>query len=291
MLRHRVPSAILMVAGLIALMWLDQLVADALRLPGLVMVVGLLLPFVLLASSELSYVMKAKDRPTPWEALALGGAAGLFTGWVGELLGKGRGGTEALLPVGLGLVLLGWVLLLTLRKHRNPAGAIPLAAGMALGFTYLGLLPGAWVWVRVGYSPAALAGAVMVIKSSDIGAYFTGRALGRHKLIPWLSPGKTWEGLVGGTLLAASVSVGLAAWGTHAGLLPAMPMWFAAVSGGLLALVGQAGDLFASALKRDAGVKDFASSIPGFGGVLDVADSLLLAGPVLLAILKLAQLL
>ncbi len=286
MLRHRIPSAVLMVVGLIALMALDQAVANAAQLPGLVMVVGLLTPVVLLASVELAHVMNAKGRPTPWQALALGGIVGLYTGWVGQLMGTA--GREAMLPLGLGLVTLGWALLYQLHRHKNPDGAIPLAAGIALGFTYLGLLVGAWVWVRVSYSPAVLAGAVMVIKSSDIGAYFTGRFLGRHKLIPWLSPGKTREGLVGGVGLAALVALGLAQWGLHTGHLPAMPNWYAAAAGALLALVGQAGDLFASALKRDAGVKDFAHTIPGFGGVLDVADSLLLAGPVLLALLHLA---
>ena len=134
--------------------------------------------------------------------------------------------------------------------------------------------------------------AMLVIKSCDVGAYFTGRWLGRHKLILWLSPGKTKEGLAGGMLLAAALAAGLW-WATGAGLgdstLPAAPLWAVALGGAGLGLVGQVGDLFASALKRAAGVKDYARSIPGFGGVMDVGDSVLLAGPVVFALLRLAH--
>jgi phosphatidate cytidylyltransferase len=133
--------------------------------------------------------------------------------------------------------------------------------------------------VRIRQHPAGSVGTLLfiiaTIKACDIGAYFTGLAIGRHKLIEWLSPKKTWEGLLGG--IAASVAVAF------------IPRWACAdcgmsvtkcvVFGVTMALVGQAGDLLESLFKRDAQAKDSASAIPAFGGVLDVIDSLLLAAP------------
>ena len=120
---------------------------------------------------------------------------------------------------------------------------------------------------------------LMVTKSCDIGAYFTGRAIGRHKLIPWLSPGKTWEGLLGGIVVASLVGAG-GAWLLQQGRIePAPGVWLGALAGLLFANVGQAGDLMASMLKRDAGVKDSGNTLPGMGGLIDVLDSPLLVFP------------
>ena len=110
----------------------------------------------------------------------------------------------------------------------------------------------------------------------------TGHAIGRHKLIPWLSPGKTVEGFFGGLIFSGIVGAAITyfchtfAW--QQGL----------VAGVLLGAVGQVGDLLESLLKRDAGVKD-SGHVPGFGGVLDLLDSPLLAAPVAYWILKLVS--
>jgi phosphatidate cytidylyltransferase len=103
--------------------------------------------------------------------------------------------------------------------------------------------------------------------------------MGRHKLIPWVSPGKTVEGLIGGLAMAAGISV-LASLvlATYGYTVISWPM--AIVLGVLLGLAGQAGDLSMSLLKRDAEVKDCSDTIPGMGGVMDVLDSLLLAAPI-----------
>ena len=115
---------------------------------------------------------------------------------------------------------------------------------------------------------------LLCVKATDIGAYFTGKTLGRHKLIRWLSPGKTWEGLAGG--LAVASLVGLAC----APALGELSWWQGLIFGGVVGFVGQCGDLLESLMKRDADVKDSGSFIPGFGGVLDVIDSPLVAAPV-----------
>src|SRR5690606_31108032 len=141
---------------------------------------------------------------------------------------------------------------------------------------------GSLLAIRAEHSAWVLAAVLLVTKSCDIGAYFTGRAIGKHKLIPWLSPAKTWEGLGGGAALAAIVS--LATLTPLAGLHWA----YALLVGVVLAGLGEGGDLLASMLKRGATFKDSGSSVPGVGGVLDVIDSPLLAGPVAYWLLALA---
>jgi phosphatidate cytidylyltransferase len=124
---------------------------------------------------------------------------------------------------------------------------------------------------------------LVIIVLSDTGAYFVGRAIGRHKLAPRISPKKTWEGAVGG-VAAALLGTG-AAWyiGRTWDLasLPAWSLWEYALAGVLLAIAGQIGDLVESMMKRDAGVKDSGTLLPGHGGILDRCDGFLFAGPMM----------
>lgn len=163
-------------------------------------------------------------------------------------------------------------------RYKTVEGVVAATGGALLAYVYLGLMFGCLVAIRREHSVWAVLWVIMVTKACDIGAYFTGTAIGRHKLIPWLSPGKTWEGLAGGVTLsciAGAAGSGLlgVSW-THAGVVLAV-----AAAAGVLGLIGQGGDLLESVLKRDAGVKDSGRSIPGFGGILDVIDSPLLVGP------------
>lgn len=129
---------------------------------------------------------------------------------------------------------------------------------------------------------------LLVVKMTDVGAYFIGTLLGRHQMIPWLSPKKTWEGLAGGVFVAVAVAAGCGAmlenWGVSVGYSSWAPAaritTFGFVFGSLMAAFSVAGDLCASLLKREAAVKDSGDSLPGLGGVLDVLDSPLLAMPV-----------
>ena len=122
---------------------------------------------------------------------------------------------------------------------------------------------------------------VLVVKVTDIGAYFTGRRFGRHKLFPRLSPAKTWEGLAGG--VAAAVLASLAFCLGMRGAIGELHMGLhdAVILGVILAIVGALGDLFESLLKRASGVKDSGRIMPGMGGILDVLDSLLFGAPAL----------
>lgn len=116
---------------------------------------------------------------------------------------------------------------------------------------------------------------IVTVWVSDTGAYFSGRFFGRHKLNPEVSPKKTWEGAVGGTLLA----VGAAALMRHLFLSATLTLSQAIWLGLLVAVVGQVSDLAESVLKRSAGVKDSSNLLPGHGGFLDRFDSYLLLVP------------
>ena len=137
---------------------------------------------------------------------------------------------------------------------------------------------------------AALLTTIIVTKSTDAGAYFSGKALGRNKLIPRLSPGKTREGAIGGIITATIVAFLCLKWlfpciagPTPDGAPPpsiaflSNPFWGAIVLGPILAVSGMIGDLAESLIKRDSGAKDSGNWLPGLGGVWDVTDSLIAA--------------
>ena len=122
---------------------------------------------------------------------------------------------------------------------------------------------------------------LIVVKMTDVGAFFVGSLIGRHKLIPRISPGKTWEGLAGGIISAVIASCGFCfIVGEKFGVI-SMGMTHAVVLGVVLSLAGVVGDLFESMIKRSANMKDSGTLIPGMGGVLDVIDSVLFGAPVL----------
>jgi phosphatidate cytidylyltransferase len=165
-------------------------------------------------------------------------------------------------------------------RHKTVEGVIAATGGVLLSFVYLGLMAGFLLAIRREYEVVVLGWVILMVKACDIGAYFTGKAFGKHKLIPWLSPGKTWEGLYGGVALSAIVGITGALLVARITVDTVPPWWACALMGATLGIVGQAGDLLESLLKRDAGKKDSGGSIPGFGGILDVLDSPLLAAPV-----------
>jgi len=167
---------------------------------------------------------------------------------------------------------------------RETQDAIHHMAGTVLATLYLGGLGWFLMALRVKHSqPGArvrfdgstqiILLILLVVKATDIGAYFGGRKFGRHKLIPWLSPGKTWEGLFFGLLTAGAVGMACSL------SIDELHWWKGLIAGAVIGGIGQLGDLLESLMKRDAEVKDSGKLIPGFGGVLDVIDSPLLAAP------------
>jgi len=148
------------------------------------------------------------------------------------------------------------------------------AGYVALGFGLLLLIArehGSW-WVL---------GVITIVKMCDTGAFFVGSNIGKRKLISWISPAKSWEGLIGGLATASITAVGLAAANNHWLIEePRIPLVYAAFIGVLFGLLGQLGDLLMSVFKRDSGIKDASTVLPGLGGVLDVLDSLLIVAPI-----------
>ena len=149
-----------------------------------------------------------------------------------------------------------------------------------LGVLYIVLLGGHLVAVRTGFrqqlSAHLLSFFFLVIMGADTGAYYVGRAFGKHKLAPKISPGKTWEGVAGGVLAAL-----LLATLSHFWFFKNLPLNWALLLAAVMTTLGILGDLTESALKRSVGAKDAANILPGHGGVLDRLDSLLFNAPLI----------
>ncbi|MDX3910819.1 MAG: phosphatidate cytidylyltransferase [Sphingobium sp.] len=143
---------------------------------------------------------------------------------------------------------------------------------LALGIAYVGVPVLALLFLRAQPQGLLLAfWALGLVWATDIGAYFAGRSIGGPKLAPSISPSKTWAGLGGGVLAAL-------AFGFTLHFAAGLPLRLAAACG-ILAVAAQGGDLFESALKRRAGVKDSGNLLPGHGGVLDRLDGVVTAAP------------
>jgi phosphatidate cytidylyltransferase len=201
-------------------------------------------------------------------ALLFAPAAGFAGGWP----------TGVVVAV-CGFATLFWVLAVPpwLATRWRPAGALPLVgAGVVV-------LAGAFVALveLQARSPWLALAAMAVVWIADTAAYFAGRAFGRRKLAPMISPGKTWEGVAGALVAVALYALALLAPAAGAGLVGtglAATVAFVAFMLGLTGL-SVAGDLYESMLKRQAGVKDSGALLPGHGGVLDRIDALLAALP------------
>jgi phosphatidate cytidylyltransferase len=174
-------------------------------------------------------------------------------------------------------------------RFRGPGQHIVHIALAVFTIVYIGVLGGFMAALRLHGNDSrvgmtALVSMVFVVKTSDVGAYAFGRLLGATKMTPRLSPGKTVEGAIGGIATACTAS-----WSFFQFVAPVFmgeseswqrPTWLATMLYGLiLAIAGMIGDLAESLLKRDMERKDSSSWLPGLGGVLDVIDSILVAGP------------
>ncbi len=292
-LRYRLTLGPLLILLLIALCWLDEGLqgrplshaAQLLLLqrhpevpPGLA-IFPIMVAASVLASRELSRIMRDKGILASKRITTTAALSGLLVACIIPPEWPATVGVAAVSSAAV------WVLLLSLvfySRHKTVQGTVAAAGGTLLAFVYLGLMFGFILALRREHSVWLLLWVILVTKSSDIGAFATGKLIGRHKLILWLSPGKTWEGFVGGIVLAAIVgAAGLEGLRHLIGAKePVPPSWTGAAAGVLFGLTAVLGDLIASLFKRDAGIKDASTIIPGFGGVLDVLDSPLLVAPV-----------
>jgi phosphatidate cytidylyltransferase len=172
----------------------------------------------------------------------------------------------------------------TFRFQVNFSKMLAGAGVTILGVFYIAFLGGFLVSMRVGFddtlvpflSTKLLGFFFLVGMGADVGAFYVGKTFGKHKLIPKVSPGKTWEGALGGVILSAAFAALASFW-----FFPELPYKFSIPLAIVMCVVGILGDLAESAMKRGAGAKDAASILPGHGGLLDRLDSLLFNAPIL----------
>ena len=217
--------------------------------------------------------------------------SGLVAKWFGLAAPTVAGVTELEIAI-LAMFL---IVVLVRRVFAHPA---PPSFSMN-GNTVLGVLYVSWLLsfvLKIFFYPTSEGDAfdggvcllffILVTKCSDIGAYSLGSLIGRHKMIPKVSPGKTWEGFAGAILLSTAVALVFSHY-FGATKLGGMTLAHAAVLGPLMAVGAVLGDLVESVFKRDSGVKDSGSFFPGIGGILDLLDSLLFNAPLMFLYLRL----
>jgi phosphatidate cytidylyltransferase len=187
-------------------------------------------------------------------------------------------------PLDLALVAAFLLITIAVVLSREPGpGLLQDVSAALLPLFYLALPLGLMVAIRIDHGREALLLLIVAVVASDTAQYYAGRALGRRKLAPAISPAKTIEGALGGLLVGVVVVTLLGRlW------LPALNVLQLAALGAFLVGLGIAGDLFESLLKRSAQVKDSSALIPGHGGILDRIDALLFAAPGYYFVLRLA---
>jgi phosphatidate cytidylyltransferase len=285
-LSRRLVTGPLLIIALAGLAMLDGMLADRLGESGIAFALAAALMLVPLAAIEAAALLRGAGARASTIATVIGAEAMLVAPLAATLAPVGsEHAPDAATAVGIGLLGPTVAILaaaIAIGRSKQVEGGFTGVAAMLGAAFWTGLLPAFWILTihRIGAPTAA--GLLMVVKCGDIGAYFTGMSIGRRKLIPWLSPGKTVEGGIGAVVWAAAAGAGLAA------LQPAIPMWVGVAGGAALGVVGAVGDLLESLLKREAGAKDSGHLLPGMGGALDVLDSPLLAAPVAWAIVAIS---
>ncbi len=213
-------------------------------------------------------------------AIAYLGASALFVAFLFDAPAK----APDLLVLTLALFIIFTLITQTFRFQKDFSKMLTGVGVTIFGVLYVVFLGGFIVVMRVGFdetlipflSTKLLGFFFLVVMGSDVGAYFIGKSIGKHKLIPKVSPNKTWEGFIGGIVLA----IGFAALST-AVFFPELPFQISIPLAVFMALVGVGGDLAESAMKRGSNTKDAANILPGHGGLLDRLDSLLFNAPIL----------
>ena len=281
MLRWRLVFGILIIALLAGLCWAD---AHAAR-PG-IWLVPLALLLCLLATQEMLRLFRASGRhPIAWAT---------YVGTLLPVLGACAPIAWAEYPADCPIGKIGWLAcglvlgLITaivgeMLRYQEPGETLANLASTTLSILYVGGLLGFLIQLRLLHSSpwglAAMLSLIVTVKLSDTCQYAFGNLLGKHKLAPKLSPGKTWEGTLYG--IATAVGIGsLLLQSALSKLGVTQSLGSLVIFCLLVSAAGMLGDLAESMLKRDAGVKDSSRWLPGLGGVLDLLDSLLVAAPV-----------
>jgi len=301
MLSRRLCFGALIIAVVIGLSWLDVcihrygLAREIIWLPkGIVLLPAYLVCLVLMTREVLRLLHAAGLKPLA-SSVYLGTLFIAVSCWIANVIQQfnlevlaittSKGGWQwaatasftTLLAVACGVIL---AFAAEMRRYSHPGGVMINLAGAVFTFAYLGLLSSFMIQLHMAYGIEAILSLVVVTKMCDTGAYVFGKLFGRYRITPSLSPGKTLEGVTGGFLFACA-----GAWLWFDGVLlyfdkPPTPLLGWMIFGFVVALTGMVGDLAGSLIKRDSHMKDSGHAVPGFGGVLDIFDSLLMAAPV-----------
>ncbi len=281
-LRRLITSVILWTVILAALFYGNSLVCDGVFL--------LVILFLALAGLVEFYRLVEKRGFVCFKWCGLLGGALLMVGTFMELIGKiGTQGSPARVnDFETGFIIL-FVLGLSVRQLVSRSHAMGI---MAIATTLLGLMYVPWLLnfiQKIIFFPGVegkffLLYFILVTKFSDTGAYAVGSLIGRHRMVPHISPGKTWEGFTGAILLSTAASLGFVHF--FGSRMDGMNLLHALVLGIVLGVTAVIGDLIESLFKREAGVKDSGSLFPGIGGILDLLDSLLFNAPIMYLYLR-----
>jgi phosphatidate cytidylyltransferase len=289
-LSARLLSAAVIIGTLLVLMWLDYRLVFF-GVAG-VWLMPLLIAVSVLATEEVLSLLRAQGHDPRACVVYVGNVLlPLAASWpiVRQLLGTAAGSNfvaaACVFPT-LG-VLTSAVFVGEMARYEKPGTVIVNVALAIFTLVYIGVCISFWSPLRLFHGNevgmTALFSMLLIVKMADTGAFFCGKCFGRHKMTPILSPGKTWEGAIGGIVMACVTS-----WAFFQFAAPAIvgstwkpPAVAATIAyGAALALAGMVGDLAESMLKRDMQRKDSSTWLPGLGGVLDIIDAPLLAGPV-----------
>ena len=294
MLATRLATGLTLVAVLLAILILDERMAPWFPL----WFVGSLAVLVLCSAEMVALLGATTARPSG--STVIGGTVALvLANWAPHLAAQlgidGQGQVPASYDPSATIDVMAWplwtfvaILMATFLsqgfQYRRPGRAMATIAGTILAVGYVGLLGGFLIQMRWFEGPyhglIPLFTLMATAKGSDVGAYAFGRIAGRTKLWPRLSPNKTVEGALGGLVLGVVSCLFVTAVARFALRVPSLDWPEAVGFGFLVGPAAQLGDLMESMIKRDCDAKDASASVPGFGGVLDVFDSLLFAAPV-----------
>ena len=308
MLSWRISLGALFITATVALCWLDawaerprsmpsRIAIDTdLELPG-VFLMPLVVLVAVLATQETLRLAAAGGVQPQQTPVYLGNLLIVVGQWTPVLYGfiyqwnEHRGALymdlflaasrSSFWSLGIGVIL---IFLSEMSHYERPGGSLQRIAVSTFALIYVGVMLAFAIQIRLFWGIGAVAAWIITVKMGDIGAYTVGRLFGRTKMAPLISPGKTVEGAIGAVVFAC-----LGSWISFTCIVPFVPTAIQLEPGGslgwlifglVLAIAGIFADLAESLLKRDVGCKDSSGWMPGFGGVLDMLDSLLLTAPV-----------
>ena len=234
--------------------------------------VALVAAALILAAVELHEALKKQGMMSAIIPIAIGSVAIAFGSYFAGRQEPVIFSTTSVLLASLALTVLASLIW---RMPKGAAGYVRDAAASMLIIGYVPLLGSfAALMLAEERGSARLVTFLLIVVMNDTGGYVAGVLFGKHPMVPKISPKKSWEGLAGSLVFGTAAGVCMAVF------LLAVPFWVGIVLGVSLVAAGTCGDLIESIIKRDLGIKDMSSFLPGHGGVMDRLDSLLIAAPV-----------